>query len=304
MENDLIFIKKRRNKKRLFFCFLNIFFIGYALFIFNYYFLKAPIGSKMTAIHIAPGQTVEEISLLLEERKIIRYDEILNIIIKIINRDKKIESGDYKFEKDLSVFEVAWQISTNRHNVNPVKVLLREGLTNEQMAVVLADKMSYFRKDIFLEKTRQGYLFPDTYLIYSLTTTEEIIDILESNFNKQISKLKLEIDKSDRSLEDIIIMASIIEKEASGSSDANMISGILWKRLDMDMPLQADASPITYDRLGLPEQPICNPGILSIKAALSPEESNYLFYLHDNGGIVHYALNYDQHKKNINEYLK
>lgn len=304
MENDLILKKTKRNKKRLFFCILNIFFVVYAIFIFNYYFLKAPIGNKMTVIHVAPGQTVEEIASLLEERKIIRYEELFKIIVKIINRDKRIESGDYKFNKDLSVFQVAWQISTNYHNVNPIKILLREGLTNEQMALILADKMSFFRKDIFIANTKQGYLFPDTYLLYSLMTTEEIIDALQSNFNKQISKLKPEIDQSKRSFEDILIMASIIEKEASGASDANMISGILWKRLGMGMPLQADASPITYDRPGLPEFPICNPGLVSIKAALTPEESNYLFYLHDNNGIVHYATNYDQHKKNIKEYLK
>jgi UPF0755 protein len=116
--------------------------------------------------------------------------------------------------------------------------------------------------------------------------------------------LKSEIDQSKRSFEDILIMASIIEKEASGASDANMISGILWKRLDMGMPLQADASPITYDRPGLPEFPICNPGIISIKAALNPQESNYLFYLHDKNGQVRYAKTYEEHKQNISNYLK
>lgn len=303
MELDFVKKEKKSNLKRIIFLLFNIFFIVYAIFIINYFFLKAPLGNKTTTIHIQSGQTVNEIASSLEEKKIIRYKEIFTILVKVFNRDKKINSGDYKIEKNLPVWKVAWQISNNNHNTKPIKILLREGLTNEEIAIILADKISLFRKDLFLAETKQGYLFPDTYYIYALTSTEEIIELLTSNFNRQIDKIKKEIKENDRSFEEIIIMASVIEKEAKGNDDSGIISGILWKRFDLGMPLQVDASPITYERKGLPDYPICNPGINSIKAALNPIGSDYLYYIHDKTGQVHYSIDYSQHKKNINEYL-
>ena len=99
-------------------------------------------------------------------------------------------------------------------------------------------------------------------------------------------------------------MASILEKEAKGDNDAPYISGILWKRINIGMALQVDAAPVTYDEAGLPSKPICNPGLVSIKAAINPKNSSYLFYLHDDDGQVHYAEDFSEHRSNIAHYLK
>jgi UPF0755 protein len=99
-------------------------------------------------------------------------------------------------------------------------------------------------------------------------------------------------------------MASILEGEANGNLDAPTISGILWKRISLGMPLQVDVDKKTYREKGLPQNPLNNPGLVSIKAAIKPEKSNYLYYLHDKGGIVHYAVTFEEHKQNINKYLK
>jgi UPF0755 protein len=144
--------------------------------------------------------------------------------------------------------------------------------------------------------------------------------------NKKTESLNEEISKSKRSLKEIIIMASLIEKEARGEEDRFIISGILWKRIEKGIPLQVDApflyilgkesseltisdlstnSPFnTYRYKGLPPAPIGNPGLESIKASLRPTTSPYLYYLHDKNGNIYYAKTYDEHKQNIKKYLK
>ena len=121
-------------------------------------------------------------------------------------------------------------------------------------------------------------------------------------------------------------MASIIEKEANGEEDRAVISGILWKRIAQGMPMQVDApflfllnkqsseltikdlaidSPYnTYKYKGLPPGPINNPRLESIKAALNPQTSPYLYYLHDAKGGIHYASDFKGHQANITRYLK
>ena len=103
---------------------------------------------------------------------------------------------------------------------------------------------------------------------------------------------------------DIIIMASIIEEEAKGDADRAYISGILWKRLSINMALQVDAAKETYQNRGLPEKPIVSPGLKAIKAAIHPQNSSYLYYLHDKEGGVHFAKSFAEHINNKTKFLK
>ena len=107
-----------------------------------------------------------------------------------------------------------------------------------------------------------------------------------------------------RTERDIITMASIIERESKGDADREIISGILWKRIKLDIPLQVDVAPETYKTKGLPKNPIANPGMESIKAAIYPQSSMYLYYLHDKNGGIHYAKIFAEHRQNILKYLK
>ena len=105
-------------------------------------------------------------------------------------------------------------------------------------------------------------------------------------------------------MEDVIIMASILEKEARVYETRQTIAGILWKRLEDGMPLQVDAVPDTYKTKGLPPNPIANPGLSSIIASIRPQNSPYLYYLHDKEGNIHYAKNFAEHVNNKLKYLK
>ncbi len=127
---------------------------------------------------------------------------------------------------------------------------------------------------------------------------------MSKNFDKKIGPLLGEFGSFGKSEREIIIMASLVEREAKGDEDRAVISGILWKRLEIGMPLQVDAAPITYKERGLPKSPISNPGLLAIDATIHPELSPYLYYLHDKDGIIHYARNFEEHKANRLKYLK
>lgn len=274
--------------------------------IFIYLFISNHTNNKDVIIHVSNGQSVNSIVSILKEKNVIKNDFLLKFFIKIFNNGKGIISGDYLIKKNSSSLFIGLQLSRGIHGIDPIRVTIREGLDNEEIASLLSIKITSFRKDLFLLETisKQGYLFPDTYFLYPLDTTEEIIDKLSNNFNNRIKNLDFSIKESGKNLQDIIIMASILEGEAKGEEDIYIISGILWKRLSMGMPLQVDVDKNTYINKGLPEKPLNNPGLMSINGAINSISSKYLYYLHDKNGKVHYAANYEEHKSNINKYLK
>lgn len=305
MDNDLDQIIEQKNKL-LRNWILNTFLVIGFVVIFGYIFLSAPLENKNITIHVSSGQSVSSILLELKNENAIRSELALKIFIKLLKRDSDVISGDYLIKKDSPVWVVAWQLSHGYHNIEPIKITFREGLTNEQIALILAQKLPSFQKDLFLSKVegKQGYLFPDTYFFYPLDTTEEIVKKFSNDFEVRTRKISAQAKSNNKDFSDILIMASILEGEAGGPEDIKIISGILWKRISLGMPLQVDIDKSTYTQKGLPNNPLNNPGLVSIEAALTPESSSYLYYLHDKNGRVHYASNFEEHKININNYLK
>ena len=285
------------------------FYIGITfvfVFVVSYFLFSAPAHSTPTTIHIAKKESLHTLSIELKNKNVIRSTRVFELFVKVFKGDKGIQTGDYFFENNFSSWRIAWMVARGYHNVTPVRITLREGLTNENIAEILFKNLPNFNKDRFMSevKGKQGRLFPDTYFIFPLSTIDEIVSSMEDNFDNHMDELNKDIKSSNHNLTDIIKMASIIEKESAGESDAPTISGILWKRISMKMPLQVDASPVTYKVVGLPSESISNPGIVAIKAAIYPKDSPYLYYLHDKGGVVHYAVTFKEHKSNIAQYLK
>ena len=255
-------------------------------------------------IHVSQNQTFSETVKILENEDIVRHPKLFKLASKFLNINLK--TGDYLFEKNSSFVEILLQLKMNNHKIKPVKIVIREGLNNQKIADLLSEKLLDFNKEEFIARAAglEGHLFPDSYFFYPMTTEEEIVKELKNNFDNRINQLKEKIEQSGKNLNDIIIMASILEGEANGEKDNRVISGILWKRLNINMPLQVDVDKDTYESKGLPPGPLNNPGLSSIKAALDPMDTNYLYYLHDKNGNVYYAKDYEEHKKNINLYLK
>ena len=295
-------MEENKNKNKIF----EFVLFGIIIIICSFLFLS-PLNRKQdVVIHISSGQSMDLIIEDLKINNIIKKNDFaFKLFIKLFS-GSEIISGDYLIKKESSVWAVAWQLSRGDHKVEKIKITFREGITNEGMADLLAEKLSGFKKDLFLKEiyNKQGYLFPDTYFFFPFDTNDEIIKKFTSNFDNQIKKIETEIKESNKRLEDIIIMASILEGEAKGKEDIGLISGILWKRISLGMPLQVDVDRSTYEKKGFPVAPLNNPGLMSINASLNPIASKYLYYLHDKNGKVHYATSYEEHKRNINNYLK
>lgn len=283
-----------------------------------------PVPYRIT---IERGQTLFSISEELTQAQVIRSPRVFELLMLSLGDEKQISEGEYVFDRPLSVIEVAMRISGRHFGVGREKVTFPEGFSVKEMADRLAMQYVDFDKNTFFEKAihQQGYLFPDTYRFFPSVSPDVVIATLTANYERKIAPLRTTIEQSGYTEKEIIIMASLIEKEASGAEDRAVIAGILWKRIKKGMPLQVDApflyllgkeskeltradlaliSPYnTYVNKGLPPAPINNPGIEAIRAALYPTESPYLFYLHDAKGAVHYARTFADHKKNIKKFL-
>jgi len=267
---------------------------------------EAPSSSIEIMMKVGKNQNPTSVFQELKDKDAIKSVKLMKFFLKIIDQKGEIKAGTYLIKKNTPVYKLARQLNIGRYGIEPVKIIIREGLNNREIGEILEKEMIGFEINSFLEKTKdkEGYLFPDTYFFYPTESQEEIIDEMTVNFNKKIEGLGDLMEKSERTKQEIIIMASILEGEASGKEDINLISGILWKRFDKNMLLQVDVDRKTYEKIGLPEKPLNNPGLMSIQASLSPTDSNYYYYLHDKNGQVHYAKNYEEHRLNIKNYLK
>lgn len=262
-----------------------------------------PIG---TTFKVGHGDSLRTVSLKLKNEHVIRSRLVFEALVILFDGEKHLIEADYYFENKLPVYEVARRVSKGERHMAPVVVTIPEGFDTNQIADTFASKLVNFNKSKFLLETKslEGYLFPDTYFFLTTDTETDVINSMNENFEKRIASIRPEIALSHKTEREIITMASLIEREAQGDADRRFISGILWKRMDRGMPLQVDASSETYKTTGLPKNPIGNPGLLAIKAAIYPKNSPYLYYLHDRDGNIHYAKSFFEHQTNIKKYLK
>lgn len=283
-----------------------------------------PVGR---VIVIKKGMSLGEVSVLLKKESIIRSRVAFEACVTILDGDRKVVAEDYAFREPMGACVVAERVAKGISGIPATRITIPEGFSNREISKVLNENLQDFNEKVFLSRAqkKEGYLFPDTYFLKSITSAQEAIKLMEENFEKKIASIRPLISASGHSLQDIVIMASIIEKEALTEEDRGLISGILWKRIEMGMPLQVDApflyllkktsAELTQDDLkinsryntylnkGLPVGPIGNPGIAALRAATMPTDSPYLYYLSDNNGVMHYAKNFEEHKNNKAKYI-
>jgi len=282
----------------------------------GYFFLSAPkdFPSGETIV-IEKGTGLAEISGKLKKEGFIKNKYAFALYARSLGKSKKIKYGKYLFNEPVSVFSLISRLAKGEFGFKPIKVTITEGLTIKEISELFGGFENFDKKE-FLEKTEklEGYLFPDTYLFLPFAETEQIIGTMTDNFKKKAGDVG----------KDIVIMASLIEKEVPDSDDRKIVSGILWKRLELGMALQVDAvfpyitgkqkvlledlkidSPYnTYLNKGLPPGPISNPGLDAIDAARNPKESPYLYYLSGKDSKTHFAKTFSEHLRNKEKYLK
>jgi len=241
----------------------------------------------------------------------------------------KIQEGGYYLNKNISIWSKIAKFK-NGPDLKWVKIL--PGMRKEQIGEVVAKVFNREVKNFGLTEGDyfEGVYYPDTYLIPVLETDEQIAKRLFSRFNEKMADLFPKFAEKNIKWTTGLKIASLIQREAGGKDDMGIISGVIWNRLDKGMALQIDAtaqyikgkvdgnwwshvnpadlkidSPYNnYLNKGLPPSPICNPGIDAIEAALNPEETDCLFYLHDSSRQIHCAKTYEEHLQNIEQYLR
>ncbi len=284
--------------------------------------IRAPSGFPSgTIVTIPPGMTLSDAAFFLEEKQFIRASFPFIVFVHLRGEGGRIIAGDYFFKTKETSLTIARMLNVGDSGLTPERITILEGWTAEDISRVLAERLPAFNEREFtrLSRGKEGYLFPDTYFFFPNEGAADVMKKLEGNFAARMKGIADTLRASKESVSDIVIVASILEKEAATTEDRRMIAGILWERLSIGMPLQVDAaflyingkntyeltdedlaidSPYnTYRYRGLPPTPIGNPGLDAILAAATPIESEYLYYLSDMKGVVHYSETFEEHKE-------
>lgn len=294
-------------------------------------YLFSPVGfSDKTIRFVVPLDTKQEkIPARLQKEGLIRSPALFTFLASFRKIPPEIEPGAYRLAKNMHLLTM---IDTLLFHPYQKWITLVPGLRMEQTAEKLAEKFKWDenRKQEFLSHAKEGYLFPDTYLLYTDITGKEAAERLLSNFNEKFdATMQQSLLSRDVRNDTAIKIASLIQRESGGDEDKAIIAGIIWNRLEKDMRLQLDAanqyvigksgnwwpmvkpsdlkidSPYNlYTNKGLPPGPICSPSLSAIKAAVYPAVTDCLFYLHSRDKQIHCAVTYEEHLENIQKYLK
>lgn len=269
---------------------LAIFFVWYGIYV-----PKIPGSNEPVIFLVKKGEGAKEISQNLKEQGLIRYSSLFRAYALAKKKAGQLKAGQYELSRAMKVPEIVEKLVSGE--VIKKKITIIEGWTIKDIEEYL--KLGEIAPSL------EGYLFPDTYEILPEDGVEEIVKKMRDNFDKKLTpELREEITSQEKIIPEIIIMASLIEKEVKTLEDKKIVSGILLKRLEIGMPLQVDAAPDTYRYKGLPLGPICNPGMDSILAAIYPEESNYWYYLSTPEGKTIFSKTLEEHNIAKAKYLK
>lgn len=282
-----------------------------------------PFSCGSLNIAVEKSDSVHDVATKLKENKCLHSKGLFEKYGVLF--DVRVQEGFYSIPTSKSFFQYLFLFEDNTYR-EVVRITIPEGSTNKEIASLCDAKLPLCDKKRFLEKTKklEGYLFPNTYEFIGNESEDELIEVAQKEFTIQTEKIFAQLSETEK--EKIVILASILEKEADTEKDMALVSGILYKRLKIDMALQVDAtlfyergktsaqlslddlgkdSPYnTYTKRGLPSTPIANPGIVALEAARNPKSSPYLFYLTGDDGKMYYARTHDEHVKNKSLYLK
>lgn len=326
--------------------------IVFLVAIFNFYnkSIKTPVAKEgeVVLFSVSPGDGVKKISADLADKGLIGSRLFFNIYITRSGLEKNIQAGIYELSPTMSAEKIVKILSAGEAVSNERSVKAIEGWSNRDLAVyfekeglfpreefmaLVKDKKRfeedfYFLQEIPVAYDMEGYLFPDTYNIFSDATADDVVYKMLSNFDKKVTlEMRQEVERKEKTLYEVITLASIIEKEVRSQEDMEIVSGIFHNRLEIGQPLQSCAtlayvlgenkarytiedtqvdSPYnTYQNSGLPPGPIANPGLRAIKAAIYPAETDYNFFLSasDTGETV-FSRTLEEHNLNKAKYLK
>ncbi len=287
-------------------------------------------------IEIPKGSNIKHISKILKDEKLIRNNDVFTLYCKINKIDGKLKAGKYKINSSQSVPQIIEKLVLGKGDFDTRRFTIPEGYEIRQIIDKLEEEglidRDKFKKEVteanfdfsFIADNKsvgyklEGYLYPDTYEIFKGDSERRIIEIMLQRFNKVFNEeYRQRAKELNMSINDVITLASIIEREARLDSDRKIISGVFYNRIKKQMMLQSCAtvqyilkerkevllykdleieSPYnTYKYQGLPPGPIASPGFKSIEAALYPDQVDYLYFVANKDGSHVFTKTYKEH---------
>lgn len=304
-------------------------------------------ATTLKRIVVERGSSGEEIADKLRAEGIIRSPLTFKFYVQLTGKSDKLQSGEFNLPQNLNLYQVIDRLA---RPPDEIWVTIPEGLRREEIAEKFinslelqgADAKSFRTRFLIASADLEGFLFPDTYLFPREVAPETAVQRLKDTFDARIAEFENELPRLEintgLNLNEVVTLASLLERETKTDEERPVVAGILLKRLEAGWPLQVDAavqyavansklktknsqlenyweiltkddleinSPFnTYKFAGLPPMPIASPGLSSLAGVINAKESEYWFYIHDTEGKIHYAATIDEHNENIQRYLK
>jgi UPF0755 protein len=333
--------KKRFSRKGVAVISLGLFFLA-ALFLFaalGLFFIRpAEKGGENQLIIVREGLSLKEVAEELDRKEIITNKALFELWAQVLGYSRKIKAGEYKLGSHMAPKRILEKLIKGEVVTYPVTV--PEGFTAEQISEILHE-MGLMDKEKFLSLVNdpsllehygisapslEGYLYPETYHFARGISPRSTIDAMVGRFWQVVSPLKERMDKMGMNLQQVITLASIVEKETGLAEERSTIASVFLNRLKKGMRLESDPTVIygikdfdgnltrkdltrptpynTYIIRGLPPGPIANPGLEAIKAVLYPAKTDYLYFVSRNDGSHHFSKTLTEHNKAVRLYQK
>lgn len=329
------------SRKRITLVFMGLLFLLAAVFSlwFGLYFVQpADMSGQEQVFVVEDGMTLRRVASELEAKGIIKNRPFFLLWARLKGYGERIKSGEYSLSPAMAPVKIFDILTRGIIITHPVT--FPEGYSADQIGETLAQKIGVnkteflclVRDPAILERrgvsgeSLEGYLYPDTYNFSMGQSPGSIIDVMTGRFNELISPLMGRIEESGMTLEEVVTLASIVEKETGRADERPLIASVFLNRLKKGMRLESDPTVIygiedfngnltrddlrtytpynTYVIRGLPPGPICNPGIESISAVIYPADTEYLYFVSKNDGSHYFSRTLEEHNRNVMTYQK
>jgi len=301
------------------------------------FLLKGSPGSETKDVLIPRGLSLKAVSELLTKEGVIQHPVVFQNLLRFTRGNKKVRAGEFRLRLGanlLNTLKVLYSSEPITHsltvpegwNVRQIGALIQEkGLGRSDRFIQLALSPQAAKKYQLSTPHLEGFLYPDTYLFSRVDGEEKMLETMVNRFFQEYnSRFKSRIPASGMSLEKVVTLASIVEKETGKPVERPMIASVFFNRLKKGMRLQSDPTTIygienfngnltkadlqrwtrynTYTISGLPPGPIASPGGDAIEAVLKPDSSEYLYFVSDNNGSHLFTKTYQEHLRLVRNY--
>lgn len=309
----------------------------FGLAVVFYMFFRGESAGNVKDLIIPRGATLAQVSEILHQNEVIEHPKLFKVLLRFTRGNTKVRAGEFRFKTHMNALNALSVLYNDEEIVHQMTV--PEGWTARQIAEVIAN-LKLGSKERFLEialdkaspakyglktPSLEGFLYPDTYAFSVIDGEDRIIERMVQQFLAHYNKeLKADAQAQGMSIEKLVTLASVIEKETGSPTERELVSSVFHNRLKKGMRLQSDPTTIygipnfngnltkadlqryspynTYVISGLPPGPIANPGLATLKATLHPAQTEFLYFVSNNQGSHVFSKTYEEHARNVSGY--